>query len=116
MSDSLDFKECSICAAKSGNPELCPSCLHNRAAIQFLATDDLTFKVDKLQPKPGDVLLVRLDPAFDAASEVRAIAEVMYSIVPNGASWVILNRDHSIEVLDDEKLAAIGLQKIKTNA
>ena len=29
----MEFKECSICAAKPGSPTLCPSCLNNRRII-----------------------------------------------------------------------------------
>ena len=32
----LDFQECQACAAKSGSPTLCGSCLQNRAVIESL--------------------------------------------------------------------------------
>ena len=32
----LEFIECPTCAAKSGTPALCPSCLHNREVISRL--------------------------------------------------------------------------------
>ena len=28
-----DFMECAACAAKSGSPQLCAACLHNRAEL-----------------------------------------------------------------------------------
>jgi hypothetical protein len=30
------FWECASCRSKSGSPELCPSCLHNRLLIERL--------------------------------------------------------------------------------
>ena len=34
--NALNFQECSSCAAKSGSPTLCESCVHNRAALAAL--------------------------------------------------------------------------------
>ena len=31
-----EFRECPECAAKSGSPDLCPSCVHNRMLIEHL--------------------------------------------------------------------------------
>jgi len=36
MTDTLEFRECPECAAKSGQPALCASCLHNRDVIERL--------------------------------------------------------------------------------
>ncbi len=33
MMVSLEFMECAACAAKSGSPNLCVSCVHNRTVI-----------------------------------------------------------------------------------
>lgn len=35
----FEFKECDSCAAKPGSPELCASCLHNRAIIDHLNSE-----------------------------------------------------------------------------
>lgn len=51
MRKVLEFKECSTCAAKTGSPHLCPSCLNNREAISELyirAGEDE--EEDKLSP------------------------------------------------------------------
>ena len=34
--ERLDARECASCAAKTGSPELCPSCLHNRSVVATL--------------------------------------------------------------------------------
>jgi len=38
MNDNIDveFQECPTCAAKTGMPILCDSCLHNRQAIAIM--------------------------------------------------------------------------------
>jgi hypothetical protein len=38
----VNFKECASCAAKSGSPILCESCLANRKIVS-----DLTWAIDK---------------------------------------------------------------------
>lgn len=35
----LEYQECASCAAKSGAPELCPICLHNRAVVDTLKAE-----------------------------------------------------------------------------
>lgn len=47
-----EFRECDPCAAKSGTPPLCPSCLHNRRLISDLQRNARTLAsaMDKFAP------------------------------------------------------------------
>ncbi len=50
----MKFIECGICITKTGQPVLCPSCLHNRDVIE-----KLTAKVSEMAEcsnKVGDIL------------------------------------------------------------
>lgn len=37
--EELEFMECESCSQKPGSPTLCPSCLHNRRAIDKLSLE-----------------------------------------------------------------------------
>ena len=46
----MKFKECSLCAAKTGTPKLCSSCLSNRQTIRELEKQIADLKAKKEQP------------------------------------------------------------------
>ena len=49
MSDDMKFKECPECSARSGTPELCDSCAHNRKVIGKLREDREEWECERAQ-------------------------------------------------------------------
>lgn len=80
MTDS-EFAECTVCAAKPGSPTLCAACLHNRATINQLRTENKA-----LTPVYGLAARMRTFPVpFDdhfalvgAVDECRSVLEPPY--------------------------------------
>ena len=76
---NYEFKECDVCAAKPGSPELCWGCLHNRSVIENLTSGWSAADLDDLDRK------------FDALCEFLQV-EFVFEKISDGSEWADTER------------------------
>lgn len=72
--------------------------------------ESLTVQVEKLSPRPGDLLVVRVEPSLpiDTARDLR---DSLVGIMPSGVRVVMLARGVEFSTMSDADLESIGLQR-----